>query len=139
MSYDFSKHSRRNLSFEMAVAAAQGKLIAVIGDEDTCVGFLLGGIGEVNKKREPNFLVVDKNTSVQEIEECYKKFMKRDDIDIILINQNIAEQIRHVIDSDNDNPLPAVLEIPSKDHPYDPTKDSVLRRAKGLYSAEDMR
>ncbi|KAG0729025.1 V-type proton ATPase subunit F [Chionoecetes opilio] len=114
----------------MSVATAQGKLIAVIGDEDTCVGFLLGGIGEVNKKREPNFMVVDKNTSVQEIEDCYKKFMKRDDIDIILINQNIAEQIRHVIDSDNDNPLPAVLEIPSKDHPYDPAKDSVLRRAK---------
>merc|ERR1712106_532328 len=79
------------------------------------------------------------NTAIPEIEECYKKFMKRDDIDIILINQNIAEQIRHVIDADNDSPLPAVLEIPSKDHPYDPAKDSVLRRAKGLYSADDMR
>jgi V-type H+-transporting ATPase subunit F len=123
----------------MAISAAQGKLLAVIGDEDTCVGFLLGGIGEYNKKRDPNFLVVDKNTSVQEIEDTYKRFVKRDDIDIILINQNIAEQIRHIIDSDNDNPLPAVLEIPSKDHPYDPAKDSVLRRAKGLYSAEDMR
>merc|ERR1719186_2188314 len=115
----------------MAVSSALGKLIAVIGDEDTCVGFLLGGIGEMNKKREPNFMVVDKNTAIPEIEECYKKFMKRDDIDIILINQNIAEQIRHVIDADNDSPLPAVLEIPAK--------DSVLRRAKGLYSADDMR
>uniref|UniRef100_A0A2P2HXC1 V-type proton ATPase subunit F n=1 Tax=Hirondellea gigas TaxID=1518452 RepID=A0A2P2HXC1_9CRUS len=122
----------------MAVASAQGKLIAVIGDEDTCVGFLLGGIGEYNKKRDPNFLVVDKNTSVQDIEETYKRFVKRDDIDIILINQNIAEQIRHIIDSGNDNPLPAVLEIPSKDHPYDPAKDSVLRRAKGMYSADDI-
>jgi len=160
----------------MAGAAAQSKLLAVIGDEDTCVGFLLGGIGEYNKKRDPNFLVVDKNTSVQEIEDCYKKFVKRPDIDIILINQNlfsnayscvkgrqcilslasggerrdasrrelpvtvipVAEQIRHVIDA-NDSALPAVLEIPSKDHPYDPAKDSVLRRAKGLYSADDMR
>ena len=26
--------------------------------------------------------------------------------------------------------MPAVLEIPSKDHPYDPSKDSILRRAK---------
>ncbi|KAA0201691.1 Atp6v1f [Hyalella azteca] len=123
----------------MAVAAAQGKLLAVIGDEDTCVGFLLGGIGEYNKKRDPNFLVVDKNTSIQEIEDTFKKFVKREDIDIILINQNIAEQIRHLIDSDNDNALPAVLEIPSKDHPYDASKDSILRRAKGLYTAEDMR
>lgn len=37
-----------------------GKLLAVIADEDTVTGFLLGGIGELNNKREPNFLVVDK-------------------------------------------------------------------------------
>ena len=48
---------------------------------------------------------------------------------LILFSQ-IAEQIRHVIESDNESALPAVLEIPSKDHPYDPSKDSVLRRAK---------
>ena len=41
----------------------------------------------------------------------------------------IAEMIRHLIDG-HDKPIPAVLEIPSKDHPYDPTKDSILRRAK---------
>lgn len=29
--------------------------------------------------------------------------------------------------------FPAVLEIPSKDHPYDPEKDSVLRRVRKLY------
>lgn len=29
--------------------------------------------------------------------------------------------------------LPAILEIPSKDHPYDPSKDSILRRAKVLF------
>lgn len=66
----------------MAIAAAKGRLIAVIGDEvnllkavlynscmflilyslqDTCVGFLLGGIGEMNKHRQPNFMVVDKS------------------------------------------------------------------------------
>lgn len=28
------------------------------------------------------------------------------------------------------SPVPAVLEIPSKDHPYDASKDSILRRAK---------
>lgn len=36
-------------------------------------------------------------------------------------------------------PLPAVLEIPSKEHPYDPTKDSVLRRARGLFTPDDLR
>ena len=28
--------------------------------QDTCTGFLLGGIGELNSKRHPNFLVVNK-------------------------------------------------------------------------------
>ncbi|XP_030767368.1 V-type proton ATPase subunit F [Sitophilus oryzae] len=122
----------------MALHSAQkGKLISVIGDEDTCVGFLLGGVGEINKNRHPNFMVVDKNTAVSEIEETFKRFVKRDDIDIILINQNIAEIIRHVVDSHN-SPIPAILEIPSKDHPYDSSKDSILRRAKGMFNPEDI-
>ena len=33
-------------------------------------------------------------------------------------------------------PIPAVLEIPSKDHPYDPTKDSILRRARVSFSVK---
>merc|ERR1712088_543850 len=124
--------------FNMAIASARGKLIGVIGDEDTCVGFLLGGIGEMNKNRHPNFMVVDKNTAITDIEDCLKKFIKRDDIDIILINQNIAELVRTTIDG-HTAPVPAILEIPSKDHPYDPSKDSILRRAKGMFNPEDMR
>lgn len=69
------------------------------------------------------------DTAVSEIEDCFKRFVKRDDIDIILINQSVAEMIRHAIDS-HTQPIPAVLEIPSKDHPYDASKDSILRRAK---------
>jgi len=37
--------------------------------------------------------------------------------------------IRHVIDRYTQT-IPAILEIPSKEHPYDATKDSILRRAK---------
>lgn len=33
------------------------------------------------------------DTAASEIEECFKRFVKRDDIDIILINQNVAELI----------------------------------------------
>ena len=68
--------------------------MGVIGDEDTCVGFLLGGVGELNKNRQPNFLVVDKNTAVSDIEDTLKTFIRRDDISIILINQNVAEMVR---------------------------------------------
>lgn len=46
-----------------------------------------------------------------------------------LSSLQIAEEIRYVIDS-HDQPIPAVLEIPSKDSPYDSSKDSILRRAK---------
>ncbi|XP_064644291.1 V-type proton ATPase subunit F-like [Lineus longissimus] len=122
----------------MAHSSQKGRLIAVIGDEDTCTGFLLGGIGEMNKSRQPNFLVVDKNTSVAEIEETFKSFVARDDVAIILINQNVAEMIRYVLDAHN-VATPAVLEIPSKDHPYDASKDSILRRAKGMFSVDDFR
>lgn len=41
----------------------------------------------------------------------------------------VAEMIRDSIEA-HTQPIPAVLEIPSKDHPYDATKDSILRRAK---------
>jgi len=122
----------------MALSSARGKLIGVIGDEDTCVGFLLGGIGELDKNRQPNFMVVDKNSSISDIEDTLKSFIRRDDIDIILINQTVAEMVRHVLDS-HSAPLPAILEIPSKDSPYDPNKDSILRRAKGMFSAEDLK
>ncbi|KAL1235983.1 putative V-type proton ATPase subunit [Trichinella spiralis] len=102
--------------YSTMTSLARGKLIAVIGDEDTCVGFLLGGIGELNRARQPNFLVVDKNVSVQEIENTFKSFVSRDDVAIILINQHIAEMIRYAID-DHVKSIPAVLEIPSKEHP----------------------
>ena len=78
------------------------------------------------------------DTAVTEIEDTLKKFIRRDDIDIILINQNVAELVRTTIDG-HTAPVPAILEIPSKDHPYDPTKDSILRRAKGMFNPEDMR
>lgn len=60
-----------------------------------------------------NFFFKSTDTAVSEIEDCFKRFIKRDDIDIILINQNCAELIRHVIDA-HTSPVPAILEIPSK-------------------------
>ena len=34
-------------------------LVAVIGDEDTVVGMLLAGFGQVASRKTPNFFVVD--------------------------------------------------------------------------------
>jgi len=44
----------------------------------------------------------------------------------------IAEKIRHRVETYT-AAFPSLLEIPSKDHPYDPEKDSVLKRVRRLF------
>ncbi|EXJ80721.1 V-type proton ATPase subunit F [Capronia epimyces CBS 606.96] len=121
----------------MAAPAAykDRQFLAVIGDEDSVTGLLLAGIGHVTDPpdSQKNFLVCDSKTEKSEIEKAFNSFTKeRKDIGIVLINQHIAEQIRDTVDKFRDA-FPAVLEIPSKDHPYDPEKDSVLRRVRRLF------
>ena len=53
----------------------------------------------------------------------------RSDIGIVLITQDYAEKVRHIIDS-HTAAIPTILEIPSKENPYDPEKDSILIRAR---------
>ena len=47
-------------------------------------------------------------------------------------DMQIAEKIRGRVDTYTEA-FPSVLEIPSKDHPYDPDKDSVLKRVRRLF------
>ncbi|KAJ3361793.1 V-type ATPase, F subunit [Allomyces macrogynus ATCC 38327] len=110
-------------------------LMAVVGDEDTVTGLLLAGIGHIDARQKKNFLVVDNKTTKPQIEEFVQDLLKRRDIAIILINQHIAETIRGIID-DHEAAFPTILEIPSKDHPYDPSKDSVLKRVQKLFGNE---
>jgi len=107
-------------------------LLAVIGDEDTITGLLLAGIGNVTDKQKKNFLVVDSKTQVSTIESAFQEFTERKDIAIVLINQHVAEKIRPTVDR-YEQAFPALLEIPSKDHPYDPAKDSILKRVQKLF------
>ncbi|ODN74621.1 V-type ATPase, F subunit [Cryptococcus amylolentus CBS 6039] len=106
-------------------------LIAVIGDEDTVTGMLLAGIGNVDKDHEKNFMIVDSKTQEGVIQSTFNKFTERKDVAILLINQHVAERIRSDVDKYT-AAFPALLEIPSKDHPYDPAKDSVLKRVQKL-------
>jgi len=107
-------------------------LLAVIGDEDSITGLLLAGIGHINEHQKKNFLVVDSKTQISTIEAAFQEFTERNDIGILLINQHIAEKIRPTVDK-YQQAFPALLEIPSKDHPYDPSKDSVLKRVQKLF------
>ncbi|PBP24137.1 hypothetical protein BUE80_DR004999 [Diplocarpon rosae] len=118
-----------------ASAYKDRQFLAVIGDEDSVTGLLLAGIGHVTEPpdSQKNFLVVDSKTDNTTIEEAFERFtVERKDIGILLINQHIAERIRHRVDTYT-AAFPALLEIPSKDHPYDPEKDSVLRRVRRLF------
>lgn len=120
----------------MAEAMNKRALIATIADEDTVTGLLLAGVGQVSteKGKESNFLTVTPGkTSVEDIEAAFDQFTsERDDIAILLINQHLADLIRFKVDSFT-NAFPAILEIPSKDHPYDPEKDSVLKKVRRLF------
>ncbi|GLJ06460.1 hypothetical protein SUGI_0039750 [Cryptomeria japonica] len=107
----------------------------MIADEDTVTGFLLAGVGNVDLRRKTNYLIVDSKTTVKAIEETFKEFTAKEDIAIVLISQYVANMIRFLVDSYN-KPVPAILEIPSKDHSYDPTHDSVLSRVKYLFSSD---
>jgi vacuolar-type H+-ATPase subunit F/Vma7 len=108
-------------------------------------------------------------TQVATIEAAFQDFTERKDVAILLINQHvcpppiarlppvltpryqIAEKIRATVDKYT-QAFPALLEIPSKDHPYgppprsppaarmlthvsgiDPSKDSILKRVKKLF------
>lgn len=110
--------------------------MCLIGDEDTVTGFLLAGIGEIDAKKNSNFLVVTGKTPVNQIEEAFKAYTLRDDVAVILITQTCAEQIRATVD-DYDGMIPTVLEIPSKDCPYDPNKDAVMQRIMKKMSVQD--
>ncbi|KAN0063189.1 H(+)-transporting V1 sector ATPase subunit F [Thecaphora frezii] len=113
--------------------ASDRTLVALIADEDSTTGLLLAGIGNVDEQGEKNFYIVDNKTSVTDIEDAFHRFTsERKDVGILLINQHIAEKIRPIVDRYT-QAFPALLEIPSKDHPYDPAKDSVLKRVQKLF------
>ncbi|TPX67859.1 hypothetical protein SpCBS45565_g03464 [Spizellomyces sp. 'palustris'] len=120
----------------MANLQKDRSLIAVLGDEDSVTGLLLAGIGHIDSKQKSNFLVVDSmmelETPLAKIEESFEEFTNRKDVAIILITQQVADEIRHILD-DYDQAFPTILEIPSKDRPYDPSKDSVLKRVQRLF------
>ncbi|CAI5486809.1 unnamed protein product [Closterium sp. Naga37s-1] len=118
------------------VVAVEEESGSARGSPDTITGFLLAGVGHMDVRRRKNYLVVDSKTPVRQIEESFKEFSNREDVAVILISQYIANMIRYSIDSYN-KPIPAVLEIPSKEHPYDPNQDSILSRVKHMFASSE--
>ncbi len=42
-------------------ASADGSYLAIMGDEDTITGFLLAGVGNVDLRKNSNFLIVNES------------------------------------------------------------------------------
>jgi V-type H+-transporting ATPase subunit F len=99
-------------------------------------GFLLADIGKVSIDGSTNFLIVNDETSKLQIENAFKDFTTRTDIALLIIAQTIANDIRKLID-EYDKVIPAIIEIPSKDSPYDPKKDSILIKANKILGKGD--
>ena len=112
------------------LVGGDGKLIAIIGDEDTVTGFVLAGVGH-RTAESSNFLVVKEGTPLPQIEKAFLEFTNRDDVGIVLVNQHVAAQIRHLLD-DYSKTIPTVLEMPSKDAPYDPAQDYIMQRVSAM-------
>lgn len=94
--------------------------------QDTVTGFLLAGVGH-RTADSCNFLTVKQDTKPDVVESTLKSFTQRDDIGIILINQHVANNVRHIL-KDYNQTIPTILEIPSKEHPYDAEQDTIMQR-----------
>eukprot|EP01108_Squamamoeba_japonica_P006060 TRINITY_DN4886_c0_g1_i1.p1 TRINITY_DN4886_c0_g1~~TRINITY_DN4886_c0_g1_i1.p1 ORF type:complete len:125 (-),score=32.93 TRINITY_DN4886_c0_g1_i1:16-390(-) len=105
--------------------------VAVIGDQDTVTGFLLAGVGAVDARNQANYLIVDKNTKHSAIEAAFGKFTSSPNVGILLISQPVAESIRYLV-SKHTKLIPTILEIPTKEEPYDPEKDSIMQKINRL-------
>ena len=112
-------------------------LVAAIGDRTTITGLLLTGMGERNLKNQANFFIVDKDTTDSQIDEVLRGMLDRSEVGIVLISQNIAERVRNTI-VEHEKVLPTILEIPSKDSPYDPQKDTIVVRAAKILWGSDV-
>lgn len=114
--------------------------LAVLGDEQTVSGLVLGGMGAVDGQGAKNFFVVTAKTRMQDLQEAFHNFTARKDIAIILITQTIANMIRVDVDdfARSGNVFPAVLEIPSKDVPYDAKKDPIMQRVQMFFGSNDI-
>uniref|UniRef100_A0A1I8QCX5 V-type proton ATPase subunit F n=1 Tax=Stomoxys calcitrans TaxID=35570 RepID=A0A1I8QCX5_STOCA len=90
-------------------------LIAIIADETTTVGFLLAGIGECFGglgKKHINFMIVNKETNMNDVQKYFISIYEQSNIGVILIAADIWQHILPLYGKMKRRMLPIVLEIP---------------------------
>merc|ERR1711879_419213 len=103
--------------------------IGVIGDEETVTGFVLAGAGHVDGQGKKNFMIVGDQTNAAETAAFFDELTERTDLAMILITVTAAETIQQTLENyaAGGKIVPTILQIPSKEKPYDPKKDSVMQ------------
>lgn len=99
------------------------ELIGLMGDQDSVVGFLLGGIGQkiVNQtthEHETNVHIIENETPTEEIEDAFRHLLSRTDIGVILITRLVADRIRYLLEL-RKAVYPIILEIPAPVDPFE--------------------
>ena len=61
-------------------------MVAAIDDASTAIGLLLTGMGERNERGVQNFLIVERDTTDEQIDKSLRGFLGRADIGIVLIS-----------------------------------------------------
>lgn len=73
----------------------------------------------------------------QSVEAVFNRFLRDTNISVILITQEASDKFLRELISQREEIYPVILEIPSKEKPYDPVKDVVMQRAhRLLYGSE---
>ena len=83
------------------------------------------------------WLFVATETKQSEIEDFFRKCTSRKDLAILLINQHIANSIRHLVTAHVEHgTAPTILEIPSKEFPYSKEQDPIMQTVLHLLGAD---
>jgi len=99
--------------------------IAIMADQDTVTGFMLGGIKE-------GFIVENKEEAEEKLVELVKN-----DFSIIITTEKIGTEIRSTIDKvTGDSALPMIIEVPDKEGSMEREADPLRELIKRVIGVE---
>jgi V/A-type H+-transporting ATPase subunit F len=121
--------SSQQITKQKGSPSSNDKAIAVIGDEDTAIGFGLAGV--------KNYSVVNKDSDNAEIMKLINEFVNKPNIGFIIITQQIAERVREELEKLKleKSLYPIFIELPDKTGELPGRVDPIrllIRRAIGM-------
>ncbi|KAF7684760.1 V-type proton ATPase subunit F [Astathelohania contejeani] len=100
-------------------------LVGIMGDEETIMGFLFTGLE--NSVDNPNMIIVNADTSDEDLNCAFDTLVSRPDISIIFICDFVAARLRKKIKY-YQGVVPSILEIPSRTRMLDIEKEKLANK-----------